>query len=318
MQRSSNLVKLFTFEKNGFSDPKVFSTPDIGFSTKKTYDNKIQKLFKNNTKKHKALIFVYVDLSKEVDGDLVPIIVEVHSGYEEVEKFILVGLEDGGSSKKPLNLHFEDEVYYKLQSNKFLTPRGEKTGDELLNYVFDLHIKTTKRITGLKLRFNLFKHKALNKRFVILSKILVFIYNISFAGSEKISLKPYARLGDQIRLSAAEDRPNEREELDRTSQPNPPKPLTFLGYTAEKSTVTTYCALHLIVFFVLHLFGHSSQPTLVELFSNPFLVGCYIFVSLAIWQFFFEGVFTSKRLLSWIKHIDGLYFKGLYDGLKVW
>jgi len=252
-----NFKNKFEFFKNGYSGPTDFKEAGIvGFSVFKDQEQLGKKDFK-------SLYKIYIkkeELDREEDKKSI-IATAVYGKMDESGSLITYANDFRQGLSWPVELFSEGDFFYNIKTKDLFHKDKIITGAELLNWINDLHLKSSKPIKGIWLRVKLLFFRVILAGFY---KLLFYLFSgvqyiisgkkANFYSFEKDLVGPGIKLG---------------------------KELDIFGYKVEAWIGVIYALIHLIVYYVL--FYRNFRPLiLTSIFKNPFLTVMYIVVSLGL------------------------------------
>jgi len=298
-KQNENLIKKFKFNEYGFYDQTPFDNQGVvGFSVKKKFDETenvtLIRLFIGgddlSSGNNKKPLFVDAEYRKENDnGPTSPMPGKIDFNL-------------------PIHLNFKGCFYYNVITGEFYENNKKISGDELINDVYNSHIKPTKKFKGAFLRIKLYFWKIFLKNFFYcLSKFFYWIlwlisgdiYTYQPVLKEGAHNGTIVESGFKERIGEYNDGKNKKL-IDNLSES---KRLNFFGYDASYWSLVFYSGLHLLGYWCLY--SINFLPTIVAtIFKNAFLTVVYAIFSLWI----FERAVPKLCKLA-IKHFAIVSFK---------
>ena len=290
---SNRLVRDFSFESEGFSDP-IQWTDGVGFGRVRKLPDGYASLFKIGigdeqlrTPSSRKSLWISASYGKETMGGITL-------------------ASDEGNLSKPVDLDFRDEFYYDTISGKYYRGEEEITAAKLFQTIEEAHTRPTKPFQGFWVRCRLWFWRGLLptsiKWFDIALVKLLWIVS-----GEKIKDNILRRLMG-IRL----EKPTERIPPNSVEFENS-ETMNFFGYRAKRWSVVFYSALHLGIFTIFFYFISIYPRWISTVLSNNFLATCYIVVSFA-----FTESFIPRLLKSIISKITPVAFETIaFKRLKI-
>lgn len=294
----------FDFEANGFINPVYLTDSKIGFSVQKKPEFKLLGLLGvDSDKEYITLIHIYIpEKEMEMEESKKPLVIRASFHLYRDEKFYIDDSHIPNKRRKPIDLVSRDEYYYVIESGKFFDKKNkEVSANEILNQVYELHIKPSKFWKGLFLRSKMhFK----NLKAFLIKLFSNFLASILFLiNGTKVTENILARYYDDDKSMVM----GNRSVTDAKESPK----TTIFGYSAHIRPLISYSILHLFIF--IFFFFKAYKPELIKLvFTNNFLTVLYVVVSLS----FFESL-LPKILLRLIKWTTDLHMRILFKEIKI-
>jgi len=269
-------IEKFNPQKFGFFDLKPFVDCYIGFSVKRKLEGRQDD--------YVTLLSIYIPdrIFNNVEITEKPLFIYAYY-YEKDES----GLKMRENSKytDPTDCEFPNEYFYDIETKNLYQNNKIISADELINEVYNKHIKSTKLIRGFWIRAKIRFCRVLMKSiFEFMSKIFQWLlYAIS---GDSYSYDPMFKKGT-IKKKTIQD--NELDGYETDSKPKlklkEGKKVSFLGYKASPHCILFYALFHLCIYFVF-LYGinyHSLFITgITKIFQNSFLILVYVMFSLIV------------------------------------
>ena len=210
---------------------------------------------------------------------------------------------------EPVDLESTNDYYFDLITEKFYLNRKDKEIKplELLNEIYNQHIKPTKSSKGLYLRLKLLFWKIIIKQSLYyISKSFSFLYLI--ITGDKYEYTPIfgiEKINDRIVNSSMPDFIEKNIETDEKTK------VKFIGFTVSKYLITSYSIIHLIIFFLLYI--TNVKPLFITtIFKNTFLMTIYIVFSLSVYE-----TILPKLLRKIIIFFSKMSNNALYKKIKI-
>ena len=289
--QSNNFIKKFN---NGNEFYNYTSYNDgVGFSIKKDLNGE-----SDNT----SLLRFYIPdyLKKSVIKK--PIIIDVAYGKKIKEGGIVLRRKNKISD--PIDLISKDEYYYNVEKNKLYKNKKEILPNELINKIYNDHIKPTKFIRGIWLRTKLFFWRIIIKKFF--DYLYIFLhYFLYITSGDKYSYVWVIKeeiLNNKIINSEIKNMIGQKEKEEIKENLEKGKKFNFFGYMASHWTIIFYSIFHLL-FYIIFEYKNWYPTIIIMILKNNFLTLIYVISSLWIMEIVIPKILkmlirTTSRL-SW-------------------
>lgn len=287
---SSNENEVFISKFNpdyyGFFGLTRFTDTKIGFSLKKTLAGREDEGV--------TLLSIYVPNKIFEQADILnkPLSINLTYGKEAEGGGVII--RDHHKFSDPIDLRSVNEYYYNISTGKFFKKDKEITADQILKEIYELHIRSTKLVRGLRIRIKLGFFRMLSKGITNLYK---FISNIFSFILKMVS-------GITYKYDIEKFQPFKTPSPEKLEPPNGVK-VNFLGYNASPQCIMFYATFHFIIFVILY-FKQYIPDLLVAVFKNTFLILIYVMMSL---------IFVDKMLPHTLKKFIDFFGKKHFDSL---
>lgn len=282
-------------EQKGYYDFVSF-TDGIGFG--------VYKKFRESDENHTTLLRVGISNNNE---EKKPLSASAVYGVETEEG---VRLRNGNEIfiNDPIDMESRSDYFYDLK-DKTLFKKNEKiTPEELIDDIYNIHIKPTKLVKGFSLRIKIrFWRIWLPFIFTALSKTCYYLL-LTISGN-RYTFEPFVeeeKINDEIISTRSTiHKVKEKESLKES------KKFHFFDYEASRWSIIFYSLLHLA------LYGYFSyidyKPVLITtVLKNNFLIIIYVVCTLGI----LESVIPAI-LMFLIKHSSKLSFRSEIRNIRL-
>jgi hypothetical protein len=287
----------FDLPKNGFMEPVNLIDAEVGFSV---YKIRKQEGFK-------SLFRVYIkNENLKSNGNIKPITISASYGKEDKDGIVISSTGFKRKLNWPVELKSEDDFFWDIKTYDFLDKKGETvSGIYILNEIDKLHTKSTKTISGFRIRTKIWYFQMLTP----------FLIKIIF---DFISSLQYLISGKKIHIFSGI-----REPENQTGFSHDPmsikrgQKIKIFEYEVEAWIAVLYCIAHLLFYSVFYLLNYWPSY-LIIIFKNNFLTLTYGIVSLGIANAILPKLLGQNNLLiSLLEIIQKLYFKSASKKIKI-
>ena len=271
-------IKSFNVQRLGFERPEVLTDKNVGFFFVKEYSKKDISKFKINPKYRYVTKFnIFIKDHDLVDQllQLKPVIVECH--FYNIEKWDDETMKEiDCKRRKPINFISNDDLFYSTQNNIFYNKCNQQvSADSVLDKMYNIHLKPTKKFRGLFLRTRLVFAcvKAWSIKFLSnsLVRILWLISGDIAIPNYDIVVRYVDTLYPEREIQAEFIKEKEGNKID------------IFGYKASRQAVFVFCVLHLII-FAIFLYFKFYPKYIVLILTNSFLTVMYVLPALVIFD----------------------------------
>lgn len=293
-------IEKFNPQKFGFFDLKPFVDCYIGFSVKRKLEGRLDD--------YVTLLSIYIPdrVFSDIEITKKPLFI-----YATYGKKIEDGIKTRENSKytDPTDCEFPDEYFYDIETKNLHQNNKIISADELINKVYNKHIKSTKLIRGFWIRAKIRFWRILIKN---ISKVItkVFYFLLFIISGNRFKYEPIVEietLNNKVIKSKYEKIKNtEMKEVLKESEK-----FDFLAYKASRWSIIFYSLLHFI-FYIIFFYTNCQPMFLITIFKNNFLT--LIYVILSLWTI--EAV-IPKFLMSLIRLFSTLSFNAKYKSIKL-
>lgn len=277
-------------DTNGFYDFTPY-LQDTGFSIKKD-------LSKSDSKNTSILSF-YIRENSNQENDKKPILINAYYG-ERINSSVAIRNDSKIGAFDPVDLDSTEDYYYDVTNNKLLKGRRSISPIDLINEIYNDHIKPTKPIKGLWLRTKIFFSRTLLKN--IFNYIAAFFhYLLYIITGDKYSYEPIMQeeiLNNTIlshhwkEMIGRKKKPEMKDNFIQSAKFN------FFENQVSYWIVIFYSILHLFLYIIFE--RKNWRPLIITtIFKNSFLTVIYVVVSLWILE-----VLVPKILKMLIKNFS--------------
>jgi len=266
-------INKFDFKKYGFFDVTPFIDCHIGFIAKRKLDGRqddyvtllsiyIPDRIFNDTKITKKPLFIYASYGRKVENG--------------------VKMRENSKYTDPTDCEFPNKYFYDIKTKNLYKDNTIISADELINKVYNKHIKSTKLIRGFWIRTKIKFCRILMKSiFEFMSKIFQWLLYI--ISGDSYSYNPLSKEG---KLNNRIVKDNKPDEYKTNPEPKPEikkgEKVSFLGYKASPHCILFYSFFHFCIYFIF-LCGINYYPLFItDIFQNGFLILVYVMLSLII------------------------------------
>lgn len=278
------LIKKFEPEKHGFSNVVKFEDGNIGFSFQRKFDGG------DNT--HTSLFQIYIPQTALSDKLITKKPLSIHVSYgKQLQNGVQMRSEQKLS--EPLDAEFPNEYFY--DSNKQDLYRGNKkvSGSELLQEIYEKHIKNTRPVRGILLRVKIYFWQTIVKN-ILLCIGKIFYWILLVISGNKYS---YNYIFEEEKLNGVIVRSKLRtvneKKITESSQEKESEKIDFLGLKVSRWSVIVYSSVH-FSFYWYFIHAHYFSKALWRIFENNFLTVLYVVLSFWILET------ASPKIIEWI------------------
>jgi hypothetical protein len=293
----------FNLGSNGFINPVLLTDSKIGFSVQKKCEVKIEKMLKiKKGNEYITLILIYIpDDALYSENQKKPLIIRASFHLFKDGKFYYDDSLIQNKQRRPIDLVSRDEYSYDIETNTFYANGKNSSADNILNEVYELHIKPSKLFKGSFLRAKMAFKKF--KAFVVKLISNFFAILLYLTNGAKVTENILARYYD-------DDKRKIMGEKSVTNTEKSPKTI-FFGIDTHLHPLISYATIHFIIFTIFFLI--DFKPQYIKLiFSNNFLTVLYVIITLS----FFE-IRLPKFLLLIVNKTTNWHMKILFKEIKI-
>jgi hypothetical protein len=285
---------------NGFHDFFPYEN-EIGFSIQKDLNKKDI----NNT----SLLSFYIHNNSPESDSKKSILISATYG-KKVQNGVSIRNEI--KSFTPIDLSSEGDYYYNAIDNKLLKKEKEISPTDIVNEIYEDHIKSTRVFKGFWIRTKIFFWRKLVSGFfkLISSMLHWLLYIIS---GDKYSYEPIwktevlngVKMNSKLNGMLGIEKKKFKEDLIESIK------FDFLGYKASFWLITFYSIFHLLVY--IFCYYQNYKPSIIlQIFENNFLTLIYVIIS--FW--FLEKIIpTTLKFLIKFNSEKSSYFS--YKKIKI-
>ncbi len=281
MLKKDEYLKAFNLE--GYRKISNMDDPYVGVSLIIDHDKRLIQKLKLRDEKWIALINVYLeknwtktqDNMKSIHGRVVLTIDSNDNQYLMIDKRKF-------GANIPIDIYSKDEYFFDINTNKFYKCSSEITFKNIVDELFNLHLKTTKPISGFILRLKIMLFNFLEQSTLFLAKFIAFICYILFG--EKV---PYDFFSEYM----------QKKDITEPTPIKKSKKISIFGYEASVHLISFFCLCHLII-FVSAQFYQWNNPIIISIFNNNFLTLAYSILVLYILEEYMHP--SLKGVLKWL------------------
>ncbi len=261
----------------GFSTPITFEATEIGVSLRRDFGDESASLMKvsilHQSENNLEPIYISITHGKKDRGDIV-----IRDTVKLTDPIDLFSLKKTSASFfSARSLYLKDCYFYDKTRNIFLKNNKETTANNLVQEVFEQHIKTTKLIQGLFVRMQLwFWGMVLPILFYTLFYNF-FRYILYFISGDQYTYNIFKGVGElDEKKSKLDDSNNKRLEPKKEES----EKMDVFGYKLSQHAAVMYSFISLGLYFYFHI--HNVQlPKILEVASeNMLVVLFYVIVTL--------------------------------------
>jgi hypothetical protein len=301
---SDRFLRAFDFINNGYKDPTLL-TDIVGFSVQKEPSTSIIKRIKIlKGKTYISLIYLYIP-TEEIQSDKPDkqLTLKVDFLLREEGKLLINDQYIKNKIYRPVNVISNADYKYNVNRNEFYDEDYKVINPiELLQRIYNLHIKPTKLWEGALLRDRLQFWKIISN---ILNYIFVLLIEIWwFISGNKYSRGIEKRYFDIISKDI-------RNEFPRINKEKEGAKVQFFGLHTNRRIVIVFCILHLVI-FTLFFYTNTRPGVIVTIFNNNFLTATYILLSLYILEWI-----SKLELNTIIERISKYMLNLKYKQIKI-
>lgn len=240
-----------------FSEFTPLSDVKVGFSVKSEYPSGIRfKPAKTRDGRADSLAVIWVVYADEEDSSTkVPVSFRIERfnlyrarnfDYDFTDENCPTkeSLEASNASPSPVGLEYRQDYFFDHESNSFVDSKGnKKTGQEILDKVFDDHCNTVHLLKGVKLRFQLLMQSKVTGVLGLVVTLLEYFLKKVFGRTfeESDSLSAFYKGYDYSNF----------KKLNEDS-------LNVFGYKAAKSVIVLFCLIVVSVSLYRYFNGISG------------------------------------------------------------
>lgn len=298
MENEPQFIKNFNFEhKEDYLQPTLLKDTGFGFSI-------IKKMQPSG---YGTIFYIYLkneELENKKDKKSLHIRATYGSLIEEGEKkFIQRSSENEKNIKKvigPIDFTSDNDFFYNITENQFYQKDEKITPEQLLEKIYQIHIKPTRFFKGFIIRIKLFIWRVL---LVFLLKLISDIFQcLLFLISGEKFIDIYTRI-----FSA--------NKIDNTSQNNnkytEPEKWDLFGFKAPLWPITFFCVFHFTLYIIFWLKNYKPE-FIITILENNFLTIIYAMLFLVILERFLPRIFKF-----FINKTSQLYFDLSFKNIKI-
>ena len=304
----NQLKSLFEIDRisDKYRDFTPFKDKKIGFSIQRKYPDTIHykpPLTKDAEIDVVALIQVLYEYAESKDcisSKRVPIFLWIgaysrylstHFDYDFNDKNCPTreSVEESKKTPKPISLDSLDEYFLDCETNKFYdSQNNKKTGEEILDTLFDEHCATIHWFKGLSLRWKLGYRNLLSKLCVVIINVLEQLLQLAFGRTLKSE--------DDFAGTLTLYKRNDMRVLSTES-------FTIFGCKASKNIVVTFSIMVLLFYSILFFSKSKILPCLKDFFDNELIM--------------ISGIVCTIWLLDYFMPILLLWFINLLIKIRI-
>jgi hypothetical protein len=272
---------------DGFYAFVPYTDGNIGFS--------IRKDLNPSDAEHASILSFYLPNKAGESDDKKQLIIDANYG-EKRDEGVSIRVEEKVTISSPIDLISSDDYCYDAVNDVLLKKGDEITPIDLLNDIYNQHIKPTKPWRGFFLRTKIIFWRIILKNFFeFLSSC--FHYTLLVITGDRYSYAPIMEkevLNNIIVSHRFKDLVGHPVQggRGRVIAKDAPK-FNFLGYQASYWTIIFYSIVNLALYLYFE-YINWKPPVVITLLKNSFLTLLYVVVSL----WFLEAVAT--RVLKWL------------------
>jgi len=298
MENETQFIKNFNFEnKENYLQPTPLKDIKFGFSV-------IKKMQPTG---YGTIFYIYLNNEElENNKDKKSLLIRATYGNlieEEGKKFIQITSETGKNRKKvigPIDFTSDNDFFYNIEENQFYHKDKKITPDELLDRIYQIHIKPTKFFKGFIVRLRLFIWRVL---IIFMIKLISDIFQcLLFLISGTKFDDIYTRIFSANKIDNISQNNNEYKE---------PEKWDLFGFKAPLWPITFFCAFHFILYVIFWLENYKPK-FVITLLENNFLTVIYTILFLVMLE-----RFLPKILKFFINKTSQLYFNLSSKRIKI-
>ncbi|MCK5320522.1 hypothetical protein KAJ61_03985 [Candidatus Parcubacteria bacterium] len=295
-------LKKFNPKKYGFESLHPFEDCPLGFSVKK----RLHESNENNI----TLLSVYIPdrvYNDEKVNKKKPIFIRATYGKISDNGVTIRDFENT-NPRDPVDTESLNDYFYNIETKEFFKKNKTINPDDIINEIYNKHIKSTKLIRGIMIRFKIFLwRKIISKLLKIISNF--FYYLLLVVSGNRYVYEPI--LGEETINTKVVKSKFDEVDLEMKEVLKEGEKFKFLDYEASRWSIIFYSLLHFSIFIVFYIY--DLQPEIITIvIKNNFLTLLYVILSLWI----LETVIPSI-LMSLIRFFSTQSANSLYKTIKL-
>lgn len=207
----------------------------------------------------------------------------IDTGIDQ-ENYPVLNLRKSLGVKIPIELESNDEYFFNIENKKFYKNCEEIKFNCIVEDLFNQHLKPTRRLTGMYLRFKLRMRYFCNALTLNFAKLITFFIFVIFG--EEVGYDFFSE------YSIKNKKPPITEEIKKI------KTLNIFGYEASTHLIFLFCLVHLLGYFIVIYFNINLPISYRSIFKSNFLTLIYSITFLYIFEQFLKPL--SKMFLYWL------------------
>lgn len=298
MENESQFIKNFNFAlRKDYLEPTPLNDVKFGFSV-------IKKMQPSG---YGSIFYIYLK-NDELENNKEKKSLHIRTTYgnlieEEGRKFIQRTSETEKNIEKvigPIDFTSDNDFFYDIKENQFYQKDKKITPDELLDKIYQIHIKPTRFFKGFIIRLRLFIWRVL---IIFLVKLISDVFQcLLFLISGTKFDDIYTRIFSANKIDNISQNSNKFKE---------PEKGDLFGFKAPLWPITFFCAFHFIFYVIFWLKNYKSE-FIVTILENNFLTVIYTILFLVILE-----RFLPKILKFLINKTSQLYFNLSFKRIKI-
>lgn len=276
---SDKFINKFVSE---FGDQSVTQLNDIivGVSIKKDYPlDLIKKLRIRDNRTYKSLIYVLIENDDMLNESLKKksIFIKIDFTLESGNNRYLFNNDFIGNKKYcPINIVASREYFYQVDEDKFYKSDIEISPKQIIDELFDKHVKTSENFRGAYLRTQLlFWRKLYPYLIFIISNFFVILSFILFGEKNPLDIhKRYYKEAFKDKSSTVINPDFKAAFSDK---------ILFLGYNISKWSLASYSSIVLLIYVGFN-YSNFKPHLLIGVSRNNFLLLAFVALSLTIYD----------------------------------
>ncbi|KKQ45970.1 MAG: hypothetical protein US63_C0008G0008 [Candidatus Moranbacteria bacterium GW2011_GWC2_37_8] len=289
-------VGKFDLVKFGFNDVTPYTDGSIGVSAR--------KVFNPNKNDHVIQISFYLSDS-ELESSKRKVI--SHATYGKISRDGEgITIRSKNKLTDPVDISNYDDYSFDIVTGELYRKNKKISADELVAEVYSDHMKSTKPLKGLFLRFRMFFWRMfMNWIFEGFSKVFYFLFYL--ISGDRYSYAPFFET-ETLNGTIIKSRIENIEAKEETKKA---KKMKFLSYEADYWPIIFYSVMH--AFLYLFFMYKSYKPVvIITVFKNNFLTIVYVILSLWIIEILLPKLF--KFLIRFFATVS---FRFQYKSIKI-
>lgn len=286
----------FDLVKFGFDDVTPYTDGSTGISAR--------KVFNPSKNDHISQISFYLSDNETVSGRRQVI---AHATYGKISRDGEgITIRSKIKLTDPVDVDSYDDYSFDIETGELYRKNKKISADELVTEIYGDHVKSTKPLKGLFLRFRMFFWRMfMHWVFEIFSKISY--YSFYFISGNRYLYAPFFEeetLNDVVIKSRIRD-VKIKDEIKKA------KKVKFLSYEADYWPIIFYSTIHAILYSIL-MYKNYKPIFITTILKNNFLTIVYVILSLWVLE-----VVMPKLLKFLIRYFSIISFRFQYKSIKI-
>ncbi|MFA4905140.1 MAG: hypothetical protein WC645_01410 [Candidatus Margulisiibacteriota bacterium] len=269
-------LSYFDIESNGFEHPVQNTNRILGFSAQKKYSEYLlKKLGVDKDAPFICLIHIYVADNDYQSRDKMPLYCMAYfchqkdgvfcQGVDHLKKTIFF---------HPVTVELTNDFFFNKSTCDFFYHNNKISPHDILQIIFDLHIKPTRPFYGFPLRLHIMVSALISGLFYLLKMMCVFMNKLISGEEYNYDFYYNYLFEDKVRSEPSTDNLaiHDKNMMD------------FFGFKAKIYPLFVYAFIHLVFYLIIYVLHVFDTPVYISnIFHNIFLTAIYAIVTLYIW-----------------------------------